>query len=39
RNMNVYYHAWRAQTPATQRFKEFLFRYMDEHHDARQAGD
>ncbi|EKN9804543.1 LysR family transcriptional regulator, partial [Salmonella enterica] len=34
RNMNVYYHAWRAQTPATQRFKEFLLRYMDEHHDA-----
>ncbi|MGJ2508506.1 LysR family transcriptional regulator, partial [Salmonella enterica subsp. enterica serovar Paratyphi A] len=35
--------AWRAQTPATQRFKEFLFRYMDEHHDApasqRRAGD
>ncbi len=37
RNMNLYFHAWRAQTPATQRFKEFLFRYMDEHHDARPA--
>ncbi len=37
RNMNLYFHAWRAQTPATQRFKEFLFRYMDEHHDATPA--
>ncbi|EOY0584648.1 LysR family transcriptional regulator [Salmonella enterica subsp. enterica serovar Inverness str. ATCC 10720] len=34
RNMNVYYHAWRAQTPATQRFRDFLFSYVGEHHDA-----
>lgn len=23
RNMNLYFHAWRAQTPATQRFRDF----------------
>lgn len=33
RNMDIYYHTWRVQTPAMQRFKDFLFSYVDKHYD------